>query len=166
MTRNLILQILLWISVIGWGCVFGGLLWETWVIVPLWSGAPPESLTAWNLNPQHVVDPTNYYRLFTSTTLLAMAAALIIGRGVAWLSRRWLLIALMCGLTATVWTIVFHLPRNVLIFQRHGAGISPDEIVSLTRQWLMGNWFRLATIGVGFVSMLRAFSSLSHAGGR
>ncbi len=50
-TRRDIVHFLIWISTLGWGIVFGGLLLETAFIVPLWSGALPESLVTWNVNP-------------------------------------------------------------------------------------------------------------------
>ena len=110
-----IMHSLLWISVLGWGIVFGGLLLETAFIVPLWSGALPGSLTTWNINPQHVFDPTSFYWLFTSTTLLATAGIWIAGWKTPWHGRKWLVVSLACALVAIIYTFIYFSPQKRLV---------------------------------------------------
>jgi glucan phosphoethanolaminetransferase (alkaline phosphatase superfamily) len=154
-------QVLLWISVLGWGIVFGGLLLETAFIVPLWSGALPGSLTSWNINPQHVFDPTTFYWIFTSTTVLAMLGIWIIDQQTSWRRRKWLVVASTCAVGAIVYTVIFFLPRNVWLFQRHGSGLSAEQITTLANHWVVANWLRLTIIGIGFVSALYGFRNSS-----
>jgi glucan phosphoethanolaminetransferase (alkaline phosphatase superfamily) len=163
MTSQNIVHLLLWISVLGWGIVFGGLLLETAFIVPLWSGALPESLTTWNVNPQHVFDPTKFYWLFTSTTVLATLGIWITERKTSWRRRKWLAVSSTCALAAIMYTFVYFLPRNVWLFQRHGSGLSAEQITSLGSNWVVANWLRLTIIGIGFLSALYGFRSSSLA---
>ncbi len=155
-SRN-ILNLLLWISVLGWGIVFGGLLLETAFIVPLWSGALPESLTTWNINPHHVFDPTRFYWIFTSSTVLATAGIWFAGRETPWRGRKWLVISSVCALTAILFTFAYFLPRNVWLFQKHGSGLSAGQITALASNWVVANWLRLTIIGIGFLSALYGF---------
>lgn len=162
MNGHIILQVLLWISVLGWGIVFGGLLLETTLIVPLWSGALPGSLTSWNINPQHVFDPTNFYRLFTSTTVLSILGIWIVDKQTPWRRRKWLVAASICAAGAILYTFIYFLPRNVWLFQKHGGGLSSEQITTLGNHWVVANWLRLTIIGIGFVSALYGFRSSSQ----
>ena len=157
-----ILHLLLWVSVLGWGIVFGGLLLETVWIVPLWSGALPGSLTSWNINPQHVFDPTTFYWIFTSSTVLAMAGIWIIDWKVPWRRRKWLAAASTCAVAAIVFTFIYFLPRNVWLFQRHGSGLTAEQITTLGNNWVVANWFRLTIIGIGFLCALGGFRNSSQ----
>lgn len=163
MKRLNILDILIWITVLGWGVVFGGLLLETAFIVPLWSGALPGSLTTWNINPQHVFDPTRFYWTFTSSTVLATAGIWIAGRETSWRRRKWLVISTVCALTAIAFTFAYFLPRNVWLFQRHGSGLSSEQITTLASDWVVANWLRLTIIGIGFLSTLYGFRTSNYS---
>ncbi len=157
MKNQNIVNLLLWTSVLGWAIVFGGLLLETAFIVPLWSGALPESLTTWNINPHHVFDPTRFYWTFTSTTVLATVGIWIAGRNVSWRQRKWLAVSSVCAFIAIVYTFAFFLPRNVWLFQRHGSGLTGEQITTLGSNWVVANWLRLTIIGIGFLSALYGF---------
>lgn len=164
--RQSIVQFLLWVSVLGWASVFGGLLLETALIVPLWSGALPESLTTWNINPQHVFDPTKFYWIFTSATVLATIGIWIAGRNLSRSRRKWLAVSSICAATAIAYTFIYFLPRNVWLFQRHGSGLSAEQIITLGNHWVVANWLRITIIGIGFLSALRVFNNSSQAGSR
>jgi|ERR1041384_327 glucan phosphoethanolaminetransferase (alkaline phosphatase superfamily) len=157
-----IVQFLLWVSVLGWAIVFGGLLLETAFIVPLWSGALPQSLTTWNINPQHVFDPTKFYWLFTSATVLATIGVWLLGQQLSQPQRKWLAVSSICAATAISYTFIYFLPRNVWLFQRHGSGLSAEQIITLGNHWVVANWVRLIIIGIGFLSALRAFNDASQ----
>ena len=166
MNGHRILQLLIWISVLGWGIVFGGLLLETAFIVPLWSGALPESLTSWNINPHHVFDPTKFYWIFTSATVLAMLGIWIIDMKSSWRQRKWLIAASACAVAAIVYTFIYFLPRNVWLFQRHGSGLSAEQITTLANHWVVANWLRLTIIGIGFLCALYGFRNSSRPDAR
>jgi hypothetical protein len=165
-TRRDIVHFLIWISTLGWCVVFGGLLLETAFIVPLWSGTLPESLVTWNVNPHHVFDPTSFYWIFTSATVLATAGTWIAGGKLLGAQRKWLAISSACALVAIVYTFIYFLPRNVWLFQRHGSGLNAEQITTLANHWVVANWVRLSIIGIGFVSALGVFknSSLTDSG--
>jgi hypothetical protein len=44
--RNQALNVLLWYAIFAWGMWLGGTLYQMLVVVPMWSGSPPESLRA------------------------------------------------------------------------------------------------------------------------
>jgi len=156
-TRRNIVRILIWISTLGWGIVFGGLFLETAFIVPLWSAALPGSLTTWNVNPHHVFDPTRFYWIFTSSTVLATAGTWILGGKLVRPQWKWLAISSTCALAAIFYTFIYFLPRNVWLFQRHGSGLTAEQITTLASRWVVANWVRLSIIGIGFVSALAFF---------
>lgn len=162
MNDHRILHLLLWVSVLGWGIVFGGLLLETAWVVPLWSGALPGSLTSWNINPQHVFDPTSFYWIFTSSTVLAMVGIWIVDWKTPWRRRKWLTAASSCAVAAILFTFIYFLPRNVWLFQRHGSGLTAEQITMLGNHWVVANWFRLTIIGMGFFCALYGFRNSSQ----
>jgi len=86
----------------------------------------------------------------------------IVDRKTSWQQRKWLVAASICAMGAIVYTFIYFLPRNVWLFQRHGNGLSAEQITTLANHWVVANWLRLTIIGAGFVSALYGFRNSSR----
>src|SRR5829696_1129039 len=95
MTRQFtIAQIFLWLFVITLGITLGGGLYETLVVMPLWTAAPPESVLAYYqhnvANPQFVLNQGGRFWIFVTPLLgLLCLATLLSGLRTRPEHRRW-----------------------------------------------------------------------------
>lgn len=152
-TRERITQILLWLSVVVWGCMLGGIIYETLVVVPVWTAALPESIGVMT-HPSYPIVPSRMWIPFSNVHTLISIAVLI----VAWnqRSRRmWLLFAMAVVILSHAMQFGYFWPRNRAMA---GPGVSPAEVASMANQWRAVNWFRVGYIAAGFLATLRAFS--------
>ncbi|CAN5281900.1 hypothetical protein BH10ACI1_BH10ACI1_15660 [soil metagenome] len=152
-----ILQILLWISVIAWSLWFGGLMYELFVITPLWSLALPESAIEWNSRPKFMVIPTPFYAPVAVTTILSSLLGMFSG----WKSgnrRIWLILSTVCAIATLAFTLVYFFPKNEVLFQNQIAGLSGEEITAIGNAWIRANYIRVGVMVVGFYAALKAFS--------
>lgn len=152
-TRERITYILLWLSVVVWGCMLGGIIYETLVVVPVWSAAPPES-TGVMTHPRFPIVPSRMWIPFSNLHTLISIAVVIF----AWnqRSRRWwLLFALAVVIVSHVMQFGYFWPTNRAMAE---AGVAPTEAISMANQWKAVNWFRVGYIAAGFLATLRAFS--------
>jgi Domain of unknown function (DUF1772) len=150
-------RIILWLSILAWSLWLGGLMYETTVIMPIWSASLPESVLQWSSRSQRV-NPTRFFVPVASGTVLFSVAALILG----WkhtTRRFWLAMSAACGVAALGFTFVYFFPKNDILFRNLSAGLSGDEIAAIGRSWITGNWIRLAIMAVGFFSALRVLGS-------
>lgn len=152
-----IAQILLWISVIAWSLWFGALMYEIFVVMPLWSSSPPVSVVEWNARPQYIINPTKYYVPVALACILSAIGALI----TAWkIGKNWLWYALsaISAVVTLAFTLVYFFSRNEVIFRNQNAGLSGEEITWMADSWVAANWIRLAIMTVGFLAALNALS--------
>ena len=152
-TRERITYILLWLSVSVWGCMLGGIIYETLVVVPVWSAAPPESLGVMT-HPRFPIVPSRMWIPFSNLHTLISIAVLIF----AWNQRArrwWLLFAVAVVILSHVMQFGYFWPTNRAMAE---AGVSPAEAISMANQWRAVNWFRVGYIAAGFLATLRAFS--------
>ena len=150
--RKRITNILLWLSVIVWGCMLGGILYETLVVIPAWTAAIPESLNLMT-HPQYPIVPAKMWIPFSNLNTLLSIAVLI----AAWnqpVARRWLIVALVVVVLSWIMQFGF-------FWRQIGVMISPQstvaEIVSAAQSYELVNWFRIIYIGLGFFATLYAF---------
>jgi Domain of unknown function (DUF1772) len=159
--RTLITRTVLWLFVVFAGIHVGAALYEVFVIIPLWAGAPPESVTGWNLAPQYAIRPEIYWMKFSPVYQLLSLAVFI----VSWLMptprRKWALAAGTCGLIVSLATIFFFVPILLKTIYSRGAGLSGAEITALVNQWVGWNWLRLALMLVGWLAAIRALNMVS-----
>lgn len=143
----------LWLAVLVWGVMLGGIIYETLVVVPAWSAALPESVAVIT-HPRYGVSPGNMWMPFSNLHTLLAAGALM----AAWKQparRRWLLAALAIVVLSWTMQLFFFWPRNFALI---APGVTRAEMETLVAQWKAANWFRIAYIAAGFLATLRAFS--------
>ncbi len=154
---KIITQILLWIAVIAWSLWIGGLMYETVVIMPLWSANLPQSVLEWNSRPNFVMNPTRFYVPIVITLILSLSLGMIL----SWKSRNqrhWLILSTVCAITAFVFTLIYFFPKNDVLFRNQNTGLSGEEITAIANAWIRGNWIRVGMMIVGFFAALKAFS--------
>lgn len=157
---NLIARFFLWMTVIAWGFWLGGLMYETVVLMPLWSANLPQSVLEWNSRPDFVVNPTRFYIPTVLTLILSSLLATIL----SWKSgnqRLWLILSSLCAITAFVFTIIYFFPKNDVLFRNQNTGLSGEEITAIANAWIRANWIRFVMMIVGFLASLKAFSQTS-----
>src|SRR5919206_2778379 len=108
-------RIFLWLFILLFGIQLGAGLYETLVIVPLWSASPPQSVWGWNelrkANPQFAIDSGKRFWLFVTPAVgLLSVAALLLGWRTAWEHRKWLIAATLTSFIMVIITFVYFVP--------------------------------------------------------
>jgi hypothetical protein len=141
-------RMFLWVSVLAWGIGVGAKLYDLRVVAGAWSAAPPESLTLLPYGPRFPVDPGKFFLPTSLSTLVAAFSALISGWKTPFEYR--------------VFTVVAFWPSNAALYAAAAGATSgakgKAELIRLARHWVTYDWWRVAMMGVGFVSAVRAIS--------
>ena len=156
--ENIVSQALAWGLVLLFALVFGGQTFDAFVMVPIWSHDPPNSVDQWRSTPVARAVPRYFSRLLPAllaTSIVALPAALFLslpGRG-------WLLLAAGCGLVHMALVMRFFVPTNralgLLPSQPRPTTPSPDK-AGLVRAWLRWNYVRIAVDLAGLVAAVHA----------
>jgi len=151
-TRERITEVLLWAAVVVWGCMLGGIFYETLVVIPAWTAAPPESLSIMT-HPRYPIVPGRMWIPFSGLNTLLSIVVLI----AAWNQpsrRRWLIFAVGIVVLSHIMQFGFFWPK---IYSMIVPGAAPDAVASAARQYVTFNWLRVAYVAAGFLATLRAF---------
>lgn len=157
MTRGL-----LWVSVVAWGVLLGGKLFDHVVLVGAWSASPPESLSLLPYGERFPVDTGDYF-FPSSVALLVCSLGLFVS---GWRTPRGyrlgLLLPPLMLLVILVFTIRWFWPANAALW--HVAQGAPDamqdpsEIAGMVRQWVAFDRVRIVAGLVAFLLCIRAIS--------
>ena len=155
-------RVLLWISVLAWGILLGGKLFDHFVLVGAWSASPPESLGLLPYGPRFPVDTGDYF-FPSSVALLACSFGLFIsGWRTPPLYRLCLFLPPLMLLVILVFTIRCFWPAIAALWDvaqgAPGAMQDPAKIADLVRQWVAFDRIRIAAGLVAFVLCIRAIS--------
>ncbi len=160
--RIQLMRVFLWISVLAWGIGAGAKLYDLRVVAGAWSAAPPQSLALLPYGPHFPVDPGKFFMPTSLATLVAAVSALFAGWKTPPKYRFWLWSSAVLILAVWVFTFVAFWPRNAALFAAAsgsaGGVVGEAELIQLTRQWVAYDWCRVAMMGAGFVSAVRAIS--------
>jgi hypothetical protein len=160
--RVRLMRAFLWVSVLAWGIGVGAKLYDLRVVAGAWSAAPPQSLILLPYGPRFPVDPGKFFIPTSLSTLVAAFGALISGWKTPFRYRVWLRLSAVLILAVWVFTAVAFWPSNAALFAAasgatNGAKDEAD-LLRLTHQWVTYDWWRVAMMGLGFVSAVRAIS--------
>jgi len=149
-------QVLAWSLVVLFALVLGGQTFDAFVLVPIWSGNPPDSIEQWLGTPAANAVPRYFSRLLPAL-LFASVGALAVGVLVATARRGWLVLAGGCGLTHMGLVMGFFVPTNRALgfLPTQSTAGSPDK-ANLVRRWLRWNYVRIALDLVGLVAAVHA----------
>ena len=158
--RLRLLRLFLWISVLGWGIGLGAKLFDLLVLAGAWSAAPPASLAFLPYGSHFPINPGNFFQPLSLPMLLGVVGALICGWNTPWKYRVWLSIPLVMFLIIWILTPTVFWPLNheLYLAASGSSGRSDAEVIEMARRWVTYDWLRVAMIGVGFVSYVRAIS--------
>jgi hypothetical protein len=153
---------LLWVSVVAWGILLGGKLFDHVVLVGAWSASPPESLSLLPYGKRYPVDTGDYFFPSSVALLLCSLGLFISGWRTPLRYRLSLFLPPLMLLVILVFTIRWFWPANAALW--HVAQGAPDamqdpaEIASMVRQWVAFDRIRIAAGLVAFLLCIRAIS--------
>jgi Domain of unknown function (DUF1772) len=160
--RERLTRVFLWVSVLAWGIGVGAKLYDLRVVAGAWSAAPPESLTLLPYGPRFPVDPGKFFMPTSVATVVAAFGALFSGWKTPFGYRAWLWLSAVLILAVWVFTVVVFWPSNAALFAAafgSANGVRDKaELMRLTHQWITRDWWRVAMMGAGFISAVRAIS--------
>src|SRR5216684_2361362 len=160
--RARLTRMLLWISVLAWGILLGGKLYDLIVLAGAWSASPPESLSLMPYGARFPVGPGEFFAPTSGATLTGAIGALICGWRTPASYRVWLFSSAILILALWVFTITAFWPSNHALFAAVSASpITAEghaELIRRAHQWIAFDWCRVAMMLGGFVSAVRAIS--------
>lgn len=160
--RARLTRVFLWISVVAWGLLVGGKLFDLRVLAGAWSASPPESLNLLPYGPRFPVDTGEYFFPSSVALLVCSFGGLIAGCNTPSRFRALLAVPPVMLLVTLVFTVVWFWPANAALWAvARGAPNAlgdPVEVAGLVRRWVTYDWLRVAVGLVGFVCSIRAIS--------
>ena len=158
-----IAQVFLWLFVIALGIEIGAGLYETRVVLPLWTSAPPESVTAYHqhnvTNPQFALNAGGRFWMFATPLVGLLAlATLLSGLRTRPQHRQWRIAGTVLALVVVLSTFGWFVPNIIRLHGNDVMAMSAGEVTSLTRWWVNLNWVRVIFYLAGWLSALRALS--------
>lgn len=155
-------RMFLWISVLAWGILVGGKLFDLRVLVGAWSASPPESLSLLPYGPRFPVDTGDYFFPSSVALLVCSFGGLIAGWSTPWRFRALLAVPAVMLLVTLVFTVLWFWPANGALWavarDAPDALRDPVEIAELVKRWVRYDWLRVAVGMIGFVCSVRAIS--------
>lgn len=156
-------QLFLWLFVIALGIEIGAGLYETLVVMPLWSLAPPDSVIAYYqhnvANPQFALNAGGrFWMVFTPLVGLLALAVVLSSFGTAREHRTWRVLGATLILLVVVFRFVWFVPNIIRLTGKDVLSMSPGELTSLTHGWVRLNWVRVVFCLAGWLCALRALS--------
>lgn len=161
--RQRLTRVFLWISVIAWGILLGGKLFDLRVLVGAWSASPPESLALLPYGPRYPVDTGEYFFPSSVALLVCSFGALLAGWRTPRRYRVWLALPPLMMLATLALTILWFWPQNAALWSvAKGTANSikdPAVVREMVRQWVANDWLRVAMGFVGLFSSVKAISA-------
>jgi len=152
----------LWISVLAWGILVGGKLFDLRVLAGAWSASPPQSLSLLPYGPRFPVDTGDYFFPSSVALLVCSFGGLIAGWNTPARFRVLLAVPAVMLLVTLVFTVLWFWPANAALWAvARGAPSAmrdPAEVTALVTQWVRYDWLRVAVGMAGFVCSIRAIS--------
>jgi anthrone oxygenase-like protein len=160
--RQRLTRSFLWISVISWGVLLGGKLFDLRVLVGAWSASPPESLSLLPYGPRWPVDTGEYFFPSSVALLVCSFGALLAGWPTPLRYRVWLAVPPLMMLATLAFTILWFWPQNAALWAIAKGSPTAEQdaavIRAMVRQWVAYDWLRVAMGFVGLVAAVRAIS--------
>jgi len=155
-------RMFVWVSVVAWGLLVGGKLFDLRVLVGAWSASPPESLSLLPYGPRFPVDTGEYFLPSSVGLLVCSIGGLVAGWNTPWSFRALLALPAVMLLITLAFTVLWFWPANAALWAvARGAPkaiADSAEIAELVRRWVIYDWLRVAVGMTGFVCSIRALS--------
>ena len=146
--------IILLLFVLGTAILFGGSLYSSLVVEPLWSSNPPESLHEYG----HVVMLAggNFFRFVTPLVGLLALATLVTSFKTAKPHLWWRLAASAFFLWAFIWSILYFVPTAMFLSSPGVDSISGPEAIQMTETWVRNDSIRMILLIITLICGIRA----------
>jgi hypothetical protein len=136
-----LLRWLLFIYVFVLGIYLGGAIFETVVIVPIWS-ASADAARYFNQNPLSIFNTGNFFFIVAPLSTLLSVITLITGWRTAQPVRFWLRLAIIPFLIIFLTTAFYFVPEQLAIKGTPAQNLSDAELTLRASRWVMLNWIR------------------------
>ena len=151
-----IADLALWALVVALGIQSGAAIYEARVIVPLWSGAPPESVTAFFAQPLRPDSGRSLWIFLTPLTSAITVINLFFAAMTTGLNRAWWLGGSIGAVGVLIPTFAYFVP--VLRSLPRISELPRDSAIRKVRVWRTLNYFRAAILIGSWLAVLKAFS--------
>jgi hypothetical protein len=132
----------LWFYSVMVSVVFGGGMYESFVLHPAWSRNPPESLVGFagsRMNPKTFWAPMIPFYGLSALGALALSAG---SRDVP------LIVSVVCAVSALAWTLAYFRPNVHRFLDDRGGKTPAERLQAETRLWVRLNWIRIALVAI------------------
>jgi len=148
-----------WLLVVAFALVLGGQVFDAVVLVPIWSSAPPQSVSEWMKSPASTRVAEKFFArvlpVLLAASVLGLAAALILGLS----DRLALALTGLCGILHLGLVFLFFLPTNRALGFLPGEPADPSKFGQLIQKWLFWNRVRICLDVAGLIASVLAVSS-------
>ncbi|GEM_PF-903740 len=142
---------ILTIALITFSAVVGGMFYQLVVEVPNWAADIPGSLQAYREFFQ-VTHAGFYFQVLVPLTILCLVGATILLWNRPKSTNLWMLAVLGGVIFTEAFTLIYFLPRIMVLFLNPLDGASTDQLTAASAQWQAANYLRmvivLATMGM------------------
>jgi hypothetical protein len=136
----------------------GAGIFETAVIVPKWSAAPPDSFQLFR--GEYGIDLKIFWIVIHSVHEITFIMAIIFCWNIPGV-REWLLILFAIHFAVRVWTLVYFAP-NIMEFQKiANGGEAAPNLPARTKLWKNLNYIRMAAFIAVSVGVLSVFLAIA-----
>ncbi|MGD9691196.1 MAG: DUF1772 domain-containing protein [Phycisphaerales bacterium] len=160
--RMRLTRLFLWISVIAWGILLGGKLFDLRVLVGAWSASPPGSLSLLPYGPRWPVDTGEYFFPSSVALLVCSFGALVAGWSTPPRYRVWLALPPLMMFATLVFTISWFWPQNASLWAiSQGAPTAETDpliVQEMVQRWVAYDWVRVTMGFVGLIATVKAIS--------
>jgi hypothetical protein len=148
--------IALWALVIFLGVQTGAGIYETRVVVPLWSSAPPASVAAFLAQPLRPDSGRRLWIFLTPTTAVIAVVNLIVALMSTGPRRPWWIAGAASGVAVLVATFAYFVP--VLLSLPRMRELPEGDATAKVKMWVALNYVRAAVLVFAWIASLKAFS--------
>ena len=140
--------------VLGTAILFGGSLYSSLVVEPLWASNPPESLREWG----HVImlAGSNFFRFVTPSVgllaLITLATSFKTAKSHFW----WRLSASIVFIFVFIWSIIYFVPTAMFLSSPGLDSVSNQDAIEMTETWVRNDSIRMIFVMISLICGVRA----------
>jgi hypothetical protein len=142
--------------------VMGGSLYLIIVEVPNWSADIPDSLDTY----RHFFKISHagyFFQILVPLTIICLIISTVLLWNRPKYANKYLLAVLVGVILAEVFTLIYFLPKNFILFFNPLHDVTTDELMKVSSQWQTANYLRIAIIMITMGLFLKTFNLVGHA---
>ena len=159
-----IAKIFMWLFVVVLGIEIGAGLYETLVVLPIWTASPPDTVIAYfnhNVaNPAFVLNTGGrFWMFFTPMVGLLSITVLITAFWTRGAHRKWRLVAGALALIVVAATFAWFVPNIIKLNSEAVLTMPREHVASLANAWVTLNWVRVVVYLSAWFAGLKAYAT-------